>query len=185
MLVAQKLKVMRREVHHQQSPAGPQDPRRLADGVRAVVEKMQHLMHDHEIEGILRQFEMVDIALAHAAMAQAGAIKPRARQRQHVERKIKTEAALYARTKHFQHAAGAGAEIEQRFHWPVGDRGLDRFLNRGVGDMQFADAVPLRGVAAEIGLRGGGARGAHHGKTFAVAHHSRIVRREPCHGRGR
>ena len=35
--------------------------------------------------------------------------------------------------------------------------------------MQLADAVPLGGVAAEIGLRGGGARGAHRREPLAVA----------------
>ncbi len=162
MLVAQEFEVMRREIHHQQAAAGTQHPRRLADGASAVVEEMQHLMHDHEIEGVLRQFEIVDVALAHGAMAQAGAVKPRARQRQHVEREIKSEPARDVGAEQFQHAAGAGAEIEQRFDRPVGDRGLDRFLHGGVGHMQLADAVPFRGMAAEIGLRRGRARGAHH-----------------------
>ena len=57
-----------------------------------------------------------------------------------------------------EHAAGAGAEIEQRAHRRVRERRRDRRLDRLVGDMQLADAVPLDGVAAEIGLRGGGAR---------------------------
>jgi hypothetical protein len=82
-------------------------------------------------------------------------------------------------SEHFQHAAGAGAEIEQRFHRPVGDRSLDRLFHRGVGDMQLADAVPFGGVFAEISLRRGRARGAHGGEPFMVARNGRIVRREP------
>ncbi len=45
--------------------------------------------------------------------------------------------------------------------------------------MQLADAVPLGGVAAEIILRGGGARGAHRGEPLAVAGDDRIVGIEP------
>ena len=48
----------------------------------------------------------------------------------------------------FEHAAGAGAEIEQRTERPVGERRDDRLLDRLVGDVQLADAVPFGGVAA-------------------------------------
>ncbi len=101
-----------------------------------------------------------------------GAVEPRARQRQHVERNIEAEPALDVRAEQFQHAAGAGAEIEQRADRPVGERGADRVLHRFVGDMQLADAIPLGGVAAEIGLRGGRARGAHRRQPLAVARHA-------------
>ena len=89
---------------------------------------------------------------------QAGAVEPGARQRQHVERQIEAEAALDVGREQFEHAAGAGAEIEQRAERLVGQRRADRVFDRGVGDMQLADAVPLGGVAAEIILRRGGAR---------------------------
>ena len=52
-------------------PAGPQHARRLGDGARAVVEEVQHLMDDDDVEGILRQREVVDVALPHAAMPAA------------------------------------------------------------------------------------------------------------------
>ena len=45
----------------------------------------------------------------------------------------------------------------------------DRALDRLVGDVQLADAVPLRGVRAEIVLRRGGARRPHRGEPLAVA----------------
>ena len=51
----------------------------------------------------------------------------------------------------------------------VGERRADRFFDGGVGDVQPADAVPFGGVAAEIILRRGGARGAHRGEPLAVA----------------
>ena len=85
----------------------------------------------------------------------------------------------------FQHAAGAGAEIEQRADRLVGERGADRLFDGGVGDMKFADAIPLGGVAAEIILRRGGARGAHRGEPLAVAGDDRIVGIEPRDHRAR
>ena len=106
-----------------------------------------------------RHREIVDVALPHAAMAQARALEPRAREQQHVERQVDAEPALEIGPEHFQDAAGAGAEIEQRAERPLGERLADRALDRLVGDMQLADAVPFRGVRAEIVLRRGGARG--------------------------
>ena len=180
VLVAQEFEIMRREVDHQQPPGRAQHARGFRDGARAVVEEVQHLMDDDDVEGILRQREIVDVALPHAAMAQAGAVEPRARERQHVERHVEAEAALDRRPEQFEHAAGAGAEIEQRAERLVGERRADRLLHRLVGDVQLADAVPLGGVAREIVLRRGGARGAHRGEPLAVARDGRVVGIEPC-----
>ena len=110
---------------------------------------------------------------------QPGAVEPRARQRQHVERQIEAEAALDIGGEQFEHAAGAGAEIEQRTDRLIGQRRADGLFDGGVGDMEFADAVPFRGMPAEIILRGGGAGGAHGGQALAVAGDDRIVGIEP------
>jgi hypothetical protein len=45
--------------------------------------------------------------------------------------------------------------------------------------VKLADAVPFGGVLAEVGLRGGGARGAHRGESLAIAHDHRVVVIEP------
>ena len=145
----------------------------------AVVEEVQHLVNDDDVERVARQRQVVNVAMAHGAMFQPGAIEPRARERQHVERQIEPEAALDVAGEQFEHAPGAGAEIEQRADRLVAERGADRFFDRGVGDVQPADAVPFGGVAAEIILRGGGAGGAHGGQPLAVAGDDRIVRIEP------
>ena len=145
------------------------------DGARAVVEEVQHLVDDNRVEAVLRQREVVDVALAHAAMPEPRAIEARARQRQHVEGEIEAEAALDARPEQFEHAPGAGAEVEQRVDRDVGQRAADCRLDRFVGDVELADAVPLRGVAAEIGLRGGVALGAHGGEALAVARERRVT----------
>ena len=51
MLFAQEFEIVRREVDDQEPAARPQHARRLADGVRAVVEEVQHLMNDDDVEG--------------------------------------------------------------------------------------------------------------------------------------
>ena len=84
-----------------------------------------------------------------------------------------------SRGEQFEHAAGAGAEIEQRPDRLVGKRRADRFFDGGVGDVQPADTVPFGGVPAEIVLCGCRARGSHRGKPFAVACDDGIVRIEP------
>ena len=116
---------------------------------------------------------------------QAGALQPVARQQQHVEREIEAEPALDLGAEQFEHAAGAGAEIEQRAERLVGERGADGVFDRLVGDVQLADAVPFGGVRAEIGLRGGGARLPHRGEPLAVARDGRIGRIEPREQRAR
>ena len=182
-LLAQEFLLMRREVDHQQPPARPQHARRLADGAAAVVEEVQHLMQDDDVEGIVGERQVVDVALAHAAMLQARALQPVARQQQHVERQIEAEPALDLGAEQFEHAAGAGAEIQERAERLVGERGADRVLHRLIGDMQLADAVPLGGMRAEIGLRGGGARRPHRGEPLAVARDGRVGRIEPVEQR--
>ena len=61
----------------------------------------------------------------------------------------------------------------------------DRVFDRGVGDVQLADAVPFGGVLAEIGLRRGGARRAHRGEPVAVAGDDAVGRVEPSEQRAR
>ena len=179
VLLAQEFEVVRREVGDQQPALRTQRARGLGDRARTVVEEVQHLVDHHDVEGVLRDGKLVDVALAHAAMLQAGALEPRTRERQHVERHVDAEPALDARPEQLEHASGAGAEIEQRTDRAIRQRRLDRALDRGVRDMQPADAVPLGGVLAEIGLRRGGARGAHRRQPAAVAQHHGVGRIEP------
>ena len=136
-------------------------------------------MDNDDVERIARQCEIVNVTVTDAAMSQSGAIEPRASKRQHVERQIEAKPALNVGAKQFKHASGASAEIKQRSDRFVGERGADRFFDRGVGDMQPADAVPFGGMAAEVILRCGGAVGAHGGEPLAVAGDSRIVGFEP------
>lgn len=156
-LLAQEFLFVRREIDDQQPTAGTQYARRFLDGAAAVVEEVQHLMQDDDVEGIVGERQVVEIALAHAAVLQAGALEAVARQEQHVERQIEAEAAFDFRAEQFEHAAGAGAEVEQRAERLVAERLADRRFDGLVGNVQFADAVPLGGMFAEIELGGCGA----------------------------
>ena len=112
-------------------------------------------------------------------MLEPGTVEPGAGERQHVEREIQAQAALDLRAEQLEHAPGAGAEIEQRAHLDARERAGDRLLDRLVGDMELADAVPLRGVAAEIGLRHLVALRAHGNEPLAIARQRRVVGIEP------
>ena len=56
---------------------------------------------------------------------------------------------------------------------------LDRLLDRLVGDMQLADAIPFGGMTREIFLRGRRARRAHRCQPLAVAGNGRVIGIEP------
>ena len=60
----------------------------------------------------------------------------------------------------------------------IAKRCHDRFFDRGVGDMQLTDPVPLGRVPAKIILCGGGAGRAYGGQPLAVPGEHRIVRIE-------
>src|SRR4051812_960038 len=138
-------------------------------------------MHDDDVEAVFRQREVIDVSLANAAMTQARAVEPRPRHRQHVEREIEAEALLYPRSEQFEHAPGAGAEIKQRAHRYIGERGADRFLHRRVGDMKLANAVPLRGMPGEIGLRRLRALRSHGEQALTIAPERGVVGIEAGH----
>jgi tRNA-Thr(GGU) m(6)t(6)A37 methyltransferase TsaA len=131
------------------------------------------------IEGIIRQCELIDIAVAHAAMAQPCTVEPRPRECQHVKRQIKAEAALNLRAEQFEHASGAGPEVEERAHGRARERRNNRFLDRFVRHLKIADPVPLGGVATEIALRSGGASGAYRGQPLTIACKRRVREIEP------
>ncbi len=96
-----------------------------------------------------------------------------------MSRGVDAESALDMRPEQFEHAAGPGAEIEQRAERTVGERGQKSRFHGLVGDMQPADAVPLGGVTAEVVLRGVAARRAHGGEPLAVARERAVGGVEP------
>src|SRR5262249_1118948 len=118
-------------------------------------------MEYYAIEGVISEWQVVDVALPHAAVLETGALKPVARKQQHVERKIESEAALDFRAEQFEHASRSGPQVKQGAERPVGECGADGFLDRMVGHVQFSDTVPRGGVCAKIGVCSCGARLPH------------------------
>src|SRR6185503_13282496 len=68
-LLAQEFLLVRRKVDDQQASARTQHARRLTDRARAVVKEVQNLMKDDDIEGIVGERQVVDVALPDAAIS--------------------------------------------------------------------------------------------------------------------
>ena len=66
---------------------------------------------------------------------------------------IDADGAVGARREQFEHAAGAGAEIEQAADRLVADHREDRRLDPALRRVQRADGVPVGGALGEIGRR--------------------------------
>ena len=82
------------------------------------------------------------------------------------------------RGEQFEHAAGAGAEIEQDVDIGGADQAGERGLDLGLGDVQGADLVPMAGNPAEIGL-GGALPGLDDARqTLAIALQERVIGRQ-------
>ena len=67
---------------------------------------------------------------------------------------VEAEAAPKRSREQLEHAAGAGAEVDEQLERSRAQRLGHGRLDLGLGDMQGADAVPVAGVGLEVGLRG-------------------------------
>src|SRR5215468_4655438 len=175
----QEFELMRREVDDQQPTLRAQHPSRLPDGTAAIVEKMQHLVNDDDIEGIARYRKVENVALSNAAITDACVVEPTASESQHLVVEIDAETALDLGTEQFENAARPGAEIKQGTERAGKQQGPDLGLDRLIGSMKLADAVPLGCIAAEIVLCCLDSRGPHASEPLAVASNDRIGVVEP------
>ena len=126
------------------------------------------------IAGLERQ--AIGVAEADLGVMDIGAGEAVARDGEHFGRDVDADGALHMRAEQFEHAARAGARIEQRVHGMGGDVANDGAFDVFVGCVQGADAFPLRGIGFEEGGGLGGAGLAHSGEAFGVG----LVRR--CDG---
>ena len=85
------------------------------------------------------------------AVFEPGPFEIDAGDRQHLARLVDAERVLDARRQNLEHAAGAGADIEQIARIGGGDDLDQRRLDLALVDIERADAVPLVGIVAEIG----------------------------------
>src|SRR3984893_4943947 len=93
---------------------------------------------------------------------------------QHLVSEIDAETALDLGTEQFENATRPGAEIKQRTERAGKQQGADFRLDRVIGGVKLANAVPLGCVAAEIVLRRLDPRGPHAGEPLAVARNARV-----------
>src|SRR5258707_11265307 len=127
------------------------------------------------IEGRVRQWELVDVAKPDYAVCEAGAFEVDAGHGEHLARLVDTERLRYPRRQDFQHAAGAGADIEQ-----VARRGcLNNLLQSGFDlalvDVERTNAMPLRRIVAEIRRGQLHALALDHRQPLQVEHDGRIA----------
>jgi hypothetical protein len=110
----------------------------------------------------------MDVALAQLGPRQPGSFEVGAGDRQHGVARIDADGAQRARADELQHAAGAGAKVEEGADRAVADCIPDGSLHRLLRRMQRADAVPIRGKAGKERLRRLGAGAAHGGQPRPV-----------------
>ena len=111
--LAQELEAVRREIDDQQAPARGEEPCRLAQGPGRIVEVVQHLVDDDEVEGAAGEGRGVDVALAQLDPGRP-AFSRLARATDSMAWLASSPTARLARgAEELQHAAGAGAEVEE------------------------------------------------------------------------
>jgi len=84
------------------------------------------------------------------------------------------------RSKKLEHAACAGAQIEQIAERLCADHGDERGFHPLLRRMQGADLIPVRGAGGEIGRRLLAARHARNVEADTVGAHDGICRIEPA-----
>ena len=166
-----------REVDDQQPPARRQQPRRLADGARRIVEEVQHLVDDDEVERAVLERRAVDVALAQVDAAHFRPLEIGAGDGEHRVAVVDADRPIDAVVAP---AAAACARCRCRGRAPIG-RAVRRRRSRiaafddRVGSVQRALLVPVVGDAGEVLLGGGGAAAAHHLEPVEVDRRAGVV----------
>ncbi len=146
---------MRGKVDDHHFPARLQQAPHLRQHAARIVEVVQHLVHDNDVCRSRRQVDIADIAQAHLRMVDAGTGQARPRHGEHFAARIDADAALVAVGQHFQHAPGAGAQVDQRINAPFAHCLDDSGFHCLFRHMQRLEQVPAAGNLGEIlaGLR--------------------------------
>ena len=119
VLGAQELELVRREIDDQHLAAGLQRPARLRERAARIVEIVQHLVDDDEVGAAGAAVEIGDIAEPHLRVADIGGGELGARHRDHLAARIDADGAAIVVLEQLEHAAGAGAEIDQQVDHPA------------------------------------------------------------------
>ena len=104
---------MGREIDDREPAARLQHARRLTQGAPRVLGVVQHLMKHGCVEALAGERQLVHVALAERAIAQARALQVDPRHRQHLAGEIDADRVLDARAEQLEHSAGTGADVEE------------------------------------------------------------------------
>ncbi len=185
VLGAQEFNLVRGEVHDDETPARRQYPRRLDNRRRGVGKEVKHVVHGDQIDGAVGERHVVDVGLAHPAVAQLAALEIDPRHGQHLRARVDAGAAPDPRGEHLEDAPGAGPEIEHLSDWTGAGGAQHRLLDTSLVDEQRAGSIPLGGDASKIAARGARFRFAHHAEPRLVSLQLAVVARHEIDQRPR
>ena len=107
-------------------------------------------MHHHDIVAISFDRQRVEIALAKLHVAETAAVDPLTGEVQHGVATVDPDGAIDPGCQQFQHAAGAGPEIEQSPERARTDGVEDRALDPVLRHMQRPHLVPMRSLGRKV-----------------------------------
>ena len=158
---AEEFKIVGREIDDEQLSAGFENARCLGDHVFRLFQIVQHLVNDYQVGAIILEWCVGDIALADAGIAHVCAVEIGPRDRQHVMRQVQAFRVLCMRSEKGQHAASAGAQVDQTFKSAIADLMQDRGIDIGFRIMERAQPIPRLGDIGKVGFGGDRALAAH------------------------
>ena len=166
--VAQFLVLVRGEIDNRDPPAGPGDARGLGQRGGRLLREMEHLVQQHRVEAVRGERQRGEIALHQLDRVGRQRLQLGARDAQHVEALVERDDPLGAVGEQLRHPPRPGTDIEHFAQLFVAQRGQQVLLDQLVWAVQLAQLVPLFGMAGEIGLGAGFARGADRGELAPV-----------------
>ena len=178
LLLSQKLVAMGREVRNEKPSPGGQNALGFADRTLWRIQKMEHLVHGHEVEPFLRHVGGENIRPLHAKVREPLAPQLVARDRQHLAARVEAKPFANERCEQFQHPSRARAEIEHGLDRRLSNKFEHRALDRFVRCVERPNTVPVNGVGGEVVARRSGVLSTHCVQPFAVARKVRIARVE-------
>ena len=119
MMGAQEFELVRREIDDQHLAAGLQRAAGLRQQPARIVEIVQHLVDDDEVGRADAGVEIGDVAEPDLRVTDAGGGELGARHRDHLAARVDADAAPVVAGQQLEHAAGAGAEIDQQIDLPA------------------------------------------------------------------
>ncbi len=153
---AQFFDIVRGKIDHQQTAIGCQNPCGLGDRPFGMLGIVQHLVKQDGIKAVIGEGEGVEVAqyefgvrLHHRSIlhpTQLGTGEP-----QHLDVVVECNKAFGVAGEQFDHATGAGADIEHPANRRFTQQHAHCRFHLGLGDVERPDLIPLFGMGIKIG----------------------------------